>query len=528
MATKERAPSFWFRALVAFGWAATFHVTAFVLAFAWALVPLLLVPETWPSFVRWGGVLVTAVSGFVLLRSTVWVKDPFHPPSRALAAGEHRALQALVREVADTLKTAPPAEIFLVPDASASALEVRRGLFLRRRRVLVLGVGLLNTCTVSELRAALAHELGHFIGGDALLAPVLARVRHGLFRLHDEVGGGVLSLPLRLYAETFLRMTQSVSREQERWADRAAVRIAGARAHGELLRRQARADLLYALLLRSGVNVLVAAGLRPRNLYEGLRRFEQMATHDDVRQPLAALLAERPASPYDSHPSLQDRLALVESLDDGRESERSTDARLARELLDDAEAVEERVTRALFDDSGHLALVPIEWDEMAARAVRPALEEGARSAREHVARLFGPERAFTDEAALRTLLETLGREREGAAGVTRAVQGYDAIAETLRRALRPHVASLLAKTMLRRGGVLVADLGRPFVIRLDGREHKPDALAEAAVDEPAAARKLLAMLATLPPVEISRTQPRARGISDGNRKPEGEKSSTEG
>ncbi len=543
--TNERPPSFWLRASLAFGWALTFHVAAIVVASVWILVPLLLFPESWPVWTRWLGVTVTLVSGYGMLRSSVWVRDPFRPPSPPLAHGEQERLQRLVREVAATLETPAPAEIFLLPDASAYAVEVRRGLFLRRKRVLLLGVGLLNTCTVTELRAAVAHELAHFIGGDALLAPVLARVRHGLFRVHRDVEGSVLSWPLLLYADTFLRMTQSLSREQERWADRAAVRVAGRGALHRLLERQARADLLYTLLLRSGVSLLLAAGLRPRNLYEGLRRFESSATREQVRDPLESLLRQRATSPYDSHPPLDERLSLllVDEADDAARAQRAEerrDDRLARELLDEPEALEERVTAQLFEERGHLPLVPIEWDEVAARAVRPALDEGARSAREQVARLFGPERARTDEGALRTLLEVLQRPSAPSPG------DDDGLAQTFRAALQPHVAALLSRTLLRRGGRLIVEVGQPFVIRLEEHEYDPEALAEGAVQHPAEAGALREQLKELPPVEPSRPHVRsppapttsAAGeptetaerseLSDRHREAKGEERATEG
>lgn len=508
----ERPPAFLPRALVALAWVVTFHVITFVVACAWVLVPLFLFPASWPSWIRWLTVAITVGSAFVLLRQTVWLKDPFVPPGKPLGKDEHPRLQALVREVAEGLGTAPPSEIYLVPDASAYAIEV--GLLFRRRRVLLLGLGLLNTCTSAELRAAIAHEMAHFIGGDALLAPLLARVRHGLLRLHDALsGGGPLTLPVLLYADVFLRVTQSISREQERWADRAAARLAGADTLGSLLVQQQHADLVHALLLRSGGNVLLAAGFRPRNFYDGLRRFLRSTVHEESRALLEGILAERPKSPYDSHPTLAERLELLRALrEDGDAAgapRRDDDATLARDLLDEPEQVEERLTAVLFENRAGVTLVPVEWDEVASRAVKPSLDEGAKSAREQVARLFGPERARSDEAALRTVLEVLSRPPSEAPESPR----YDALAETFRRALLPHVVALLARTLLRRGGELVVEVGRPFRVRLAGSTYDPEALAVGAVEDPGKATELIETLGELPPLEPSRPQLRAKAAS---------------
>lgn len=45
------------------------------------------------------------------------------------------------------------------------------------KRVMGLGLPLLNALTVSELRAVLAHEFGHFVGGDTSLGKWIHKTR---------------------------------------------------------------------------------------------------------------------------------------------------------------------------------------------------------------------------------------------------------------------------------------------------------------------------------------------------------------
>jgi hypothetical protein len=275
-------------------------------------------------------------------------------------------------------------------------------------------------------------------------------------------------------------MTQGISLQQELWADAASVRLWGYEAHAGALRRQSQGSVLFALMMRSGVSVLVAAGFRPKNLYDGLRRFESSVGSVELREQVQQLMASHRPTPFDSHPPLAERLARAAELP--APAHVAADPRLSRELLDGADKVEERVSRELFEAEGHLQLVPVEWGESAAKAVRPALDERARNAREDVARMFGRERAHSGEAALRTLLDMLATHDAPRAGLSaNDTLAEDAIADTMRRAVMPHVSSLLARSLFQRGGELRADVGRPFVIRILDRELVPVALAAAAV-----------------------------------------------
>jgi heat shock protein HtpX len=95
-----------------------------------------------------------------------------------------------------------------------------------------LGLPLLEALTVRQFRAVLAHEFGHYYGGDTRLGPWIYKTRAAIERTVRGVHrhGSVLVKPFEWYGNMFLRGTHVVSRRQEFSADALAARTAGARA----------------------------------------------------------------------------------------------------------------------------------------------------------------------------------------------------------------------------------------------------------------------------------------------------------
>ncbi len=76
-----------------------------------------------------------------------------------------------------------------------------------RRRVMVLGLPLIQVLTVSELEAVIAHEFGHYAGGDTRQAWVY-RTREKIGRTLATLRRGwrLLRLPILLYGRLFMRV----------------------------------------------------------------------------------------------------------------------------------------------------------------------------------------------------------------------------------------------------------------------------------------------------------------------------------
>jgi Zn-dependent protease with chaperone function len=95
------------------------------------------------------------------------------------------------------------------------------------RRVMGIGVGVLALLSTAELEGVLAHEFGHYLGGETRLGGFLYRTRASIGRVLEHLGGSVLAKPFAWYGNLFLRLTHGLSRRQELAADAHAVAIAG-------------------------------------------------------------------------------------------------------------------------------------------------------------------------------------------------------------------------------------------------------------------------------------------------------------
>ena len=181
------------------------------------------------------------------------------------------------------------------------------------RRIMGLGLPLLQAVSVSEMRAIVAHEFGHYFGGDVKLGPLIYRTREALVRtviaLHQH--SGFLQKPFEWYAALFFRVTHEVSRHQELQADALAARIAGADALARGLRTVHGASLAFGTYWAQEVALVLGAGYLPP-LAVGFSRFlEQPRVTHVLREAVETEEREGKADPYDTHPSLRERLAAL-------------------------------------------------------------------------------------------------------------------------------------------------------------------------------------------------------------------------
>ncbi|GAB3014549.1 hypothetical protein GCM10027051_17500 [Niabella terrae] len=84
-----------------------------------------------------------------------------------VTANQAPDLMTFINSVADEVGTSRPHKLFLSADVNA-AVFFNSGfwsMFMPDKKNLIIGMGLINTSTVTELRAILAHEFGHFSQG---------------------------------------------------------------------------------------------------------------------------------------------------------------------------------------------------------------------------------------------------------------------------------------------------------------------------------------------------------------------------
>src|SRR5260370_42627074 len=93
-----------------------------------------------------------------------------------------------------------------------------------------LGLPLMQILSVTQLRAVLAHEFGHYYGGDTRLGPLVYNMRGSIGRTIYNLArqNSFLYKPFAWYGSGALRLTQGGSRQQEHAADELAARTVGA------------------------------------------------------------------------------------------------------------------------------------------------------------------------------------------------------------------------------------------------------------------------------------------------------------
>jgi heat shock protein HtpX len=362
----QQGPSLVGRALLALALTVVFYVLAIAAVAVLVGLPIgrWATGHGFPIFIG----IAMVFSGLSILFALVPRRQKFHPPGPALTKEDQPRLLGLVEEVAQQVGHPMPDATYLDADANAGVTEVGP-MFLPKRRVLILGLPLLELLSTEQLRAVLAHEFGHYAGGDTRVGRWVFRTRETILRTvsnlryDDEDDGwferGVRA-PFELYAKLFLRITAAVSRRQEYAADAVAVEVAGRDAHVGALRRIAAGAPAFDGYWYNELVPSLNAGVRPP-IGEGFRRFLQADDVDRiVGQILDSSLEEDEHDPYDSHPTLRQRLEAVGA---SPEEDPPDEGAPAASLLRDHAATERDLLVSLAGDDA-LELREIGWDEV--------------------------------------------------------------------------------------------------------------------------------------------------------------------
>jgi Zn-dependent protease with chaperone function len=380
--------------------------------------------------------------------------DRFEPPGPLLTPGEQPRLFAEIRGVAAAVGQAEPSEVYLVPDVNAW-VGYRGGFMgIGSRRVMGLGLPLLQVLRVPELRGVIAHEFGHLHGGDLAIGPWIHQTSSALARtvegLQSEEVVGAMAVPFVAYARLFFRVSHAVSRHQEVLADRLAAKVAGARAVAGGLRQTNAVGPAFQPYWHAAVAPLVDDGFLPP-LAAGFEAFlETPWVAEKVAEQFSPTAAVPAGSPYDTHPPLPERLAALGVAPSDVERAPGPPAltlldrlpELERGLVDIAyrrvglQAEETGATLNIARDRP--ALIPVGWDEVGARVWVPRWRKTAREVR----------------AALRTLTPAALPEADWAAIGRSVAAGADGIDHS--KVADAIVGAALAVLLVRAGFAVVS------------------------------------------------------------------------
>lgn len=264
-----------------------------------------------------------AVTIFTLVRS-LFIKIESVDPGRSLNYDEAPGLWDLTRAVAATLNTRAVDEIRITPGTDLCVYE--KGTWRERsqdkaKRVLILGVGVLNDFKQNGFRAVLAHEYGHFTHRDTAGGDVALRVNNDMMKFaHAMIVNGqathwnIAFQFLRVYHFIFRRISHGATRLQEVLADRVAALQYGPLAFEEGLTHVVGKSVEFHHLATKEIEDCVAVRRTLQNLYE-LRCEENPDLQEQIEKSMTRVTSED-----DTHPSPTDRFRLTRKITGANES----------------------------------------------------------------------------------------------------------------------------------------------------------------------------------------------------------------
>jgi hypothetical protein len=169
----------------------------------------------------------------------------------------------------------------------------------------------------------------------------------------------------------FLRITHAISRRQEFIADEVAARAAGAAAMMSGLRKVHAAAIAFQGYWQTEVAPVLGTGYLPPISNGFVRFMGQPRMVANLTEAVAREERDGKTDPYDTHPSLGDRLAALAAQPAGQPG----DNRRAASLLTDLARWERRLLGTIVDDDWARSLKPIEWEHVAGAVYQPAWQD---------------------------------------------------------------------------------------------------------------------------------------------------------
>ena len=267
------------------------------------------------------GHAVIVLKLLVFIGGLVWVivralHVSFEPPSGVeIAERDAPELFRMVRDVRVEVRAPRVQRVLLDADPNAGIVQLPRAAgLLGSRNYLVLGLPYLAALTPDELRAVVAHELGHLSRRHGRFGSFVYRVRAtwfqllGAFEQRRSVWTGMIRGFFEWYVPYFNAYALPIARVHELEADDAAAQVAG--------REAAAASLAAGLLTSRWVNAAYWPGVfraaersqsPPAALVPLVQRIGEARSHGDVEGAFRRLLEET-TEVTSSHPSLSERL----------------------------------------------------------------------------------------------------------------------------------------------------------------------------------------------------------------------------
>lgn len=294
-------------------------------------------------------------------------------------------LYAFIKGIVQDVHTRFPKKIYISPDVNACVFYDSSfwSMFLPVKKNLQIGLGLVNTISVNEFRAILAHEFGHFSQKTMKVGSYVYNVNqiifnmlfdndsyHSLAQNWANVGGiiaffvklaikmvGGIQWVLRLVYNVVNINYMKLSREMEFQADEVAARVAGSEPLATSLLRMDMANFSYDKVVKY-YGDRVDQAIKTKNIYPqqtGVMLLQAAGAGLPMKNGLPLVCMEFLSrfnksklvikDQWASHPSTPERVSRLKKLN----IEKITpDDRLAFALFRDPERLQEQLTDFLF------------------------------------------------------------------------------------------------------------------------------------------------------------------------------------
>jgi Zn-dependent protease with chaperone function len=225
-------------------------------------------------------------------------------------------IDALTRE----LKSLKIHKVIINPDLNASVVQFgRMGMFGWNENTLVLGLQLMMTLSVEEMRSVLAHEFGHLSGNHSRFSGWIYRARISWGNVMDGFantsswGGKILARFFNWYVPRFSAYSFALARNNEYEADAISAKLTSPEiATKALVNVYATAPYIEQEYWDNYYKQADDHAKPLHKPYDGLQKFMQTSTLEK-QDMLARIKNEMQHKTHyaDTHPSLKDRVAAL-------------------------------------------------------------------------------------------------------------------------------------------------------------------------------------------------------------------------
>ncbi len=297
-------------AWIGLGYAIIGTLLATALLFSAGVIALIVFSRAWPLLKF---VWIPLLFSWVIGRAMFVRLEP--PSGRELRRHEAPRLFAVIDLIRERLRVPALDAVLLAVEMNAGVVETPRlgGLFGWRRH-LVIGLPLLLTLAPDEMKAVLAHELGHLSGRHGRLAAWSWRVRvtwSNILASIDARRGRIVRMLQKLvhwYAERLMLITLVLARKHELAADDASAELTSRETAARALAWVAVSSQLVERRFWEPLWERVGSDPQPpRNPIDDLRRRRDEVLAPPFEDVLATEL-QRHTAIDDTHPALLARL----------------------------------------------------------------------------------------------------------------------------------------------------------------------------------------------------------------------------